>query len=104
MLNIDGKTYNLRYDLGTIDLIEGTLNGRSLLSILRDTQGGEFFTLAVMRALVAFSLVDDQGQKVPPENAAELFDKAVQSLGAIPMQELIVVALVRDLGFLFRLD
>ncbi len=99
MFEIDGKTYNLKYNMRTIEQIE-TVTGKSLVAMIKETEG--LLSLSMIKVYFGMALYNEDGKKVGQEQGFEMAEALMIEEGYSKVAEAIVVAIDRDCPFLFQ--
>ncbi|MBU9728038.1 hypothetical protein [Diplocloster modestus] len=99
MIEIDGKEYELKYNLRRVELIENTTE-EPLMALLRKNKG--YLSLQNLKVCFSFGLKEAGSDVfVPVKKGQEFAEKLIEDEGYDNVDMLVVEALQRDCPFFF---
>ena len=101
MLEIDGKTYELKYTVGRIRMIEDTL-GISLMSTMVNSKG--MLTISQLCNFIAFGLKEAGKDYIDFNEGMKIADKLLEEKGYVNLNVMVIEAVQRDCPFFFQAD
>ena len=101
MFEIDGKTYELKYNIKTIEQIEAVTK-EGIVSAIRKTEG--VLSLTNLKIYFGFALFNEEGKRVSPQQGMDMAVKLMETEGFMKVNEAVVTAIDRDCPFLFQVD
>ena len=100
MFEVNGKEYELKFNMQRIEMIEAVTKMPTLASIQR---GNGMFSISDLKAYFGYS-VKEPGSDVfmPPKKGMELCEELMNSEGYIKVTGVVLEALERDCTFFFQ--
>ena len=99
MFEIDGKMYELKYNIKTIEQIEA-VTGDGIVSAIRKNDG--ILSVTNLKAYFGFALYNADGNRVSPQQGVEMAVSVMENEGFIKANQMVVTAIDRDCPFLFK--
>ncbi len=99
MFEIDGKSYDLKYNMKTIEQIENA-TGKSLVATIKETEG--LLSIAMVKIYFGMALFNEDGKKMAQQQGFEIAEALMLEEGYSKVAEAIIVAIDRDCPFLFQ--
>lgn len=96
MFEIEGRIYELRYDMKTIEQIENTL-GTSIINLVRSIP-----SLYGLKTLIGMALYNEHGNKVSSKRGIEVAESLIQQNGLGECFNECIKKIDEDCAFLFR--
>ena len=95
------KTYDFKFSIGRIDLIEQRI-GTSLISIIGKSSGA--FPVSVLTASFGFAVksTDTPDVYLSYKDGKEMAEAMIEELGYFTVNEMVADAMMRDLPFFFQ--
>lgn len=101
MFEIDGKLYELKYNIRVIEQIE-SVTKQGIVAAIRQTEG--VLSVTNLKVYFGFALHNDEGNKVSPEQGMKLAVDLMESEGFMKVNQAVITAIDRDCPFLFQAD
>lgn len=101
MFEIDGKTYELKYNMATIEKIENT-TGASLVATIRKTEG--LLSIGMLKVYFGMALFNEEGNRMGQKQGMDIAQALIEQQGYMAVNEVVIVAIDRDCPFLFQVD
>lgn len=101
MLEINGKTYELKYTVGRIRMIEDTL-GISLMATMVNANG--MLSISQLCTCVAFGLREMGKNYVDFNEGIKIADELLEKKGYANITTTVIEAVQRDCPFFFQAD
>lgn len=101
MFEVNGKIYELKYNMKTIEQIE-QVTGKSLGATIREVEG--LLSISNLKIYFALALYNEDGNRVGHKQGVDIAEKLIQSEGYMKLNESVIVAIDRDCPFLFQVD
>ena len=101
MLEINGKTYELKYTVGRIRMIEDTL-GISLMSTMVNSKG--MLSISQLCNFIAFGLKENGKDYVDFNKGMKIADELLEKKGYANITTTVIEAIQRDCPFFFQAD
>lgn len=101
MIEVNGKNFRLRFDIGTIEKIEERLAKGSLMALIAQAQG--MLPVATTRICLAFALVDENDKHLPFSEANSYATQIIQKSYPNAVQ-LVIFCMQRDCPSFFQGD
>lgn len=98
---MNGKTYNLHYNIGRIELIEKAV-GRSIFTLAVDCSNNKMPSISEIKTYFAYGLMDEKGIYAPVKKAAEYAEDCMKEKGVMQLFSEIFDKIQEDCGFLFQ--
>lgn len=102
LVELDGKTYELKYNRKIVRAIEDKIRGNNLARTLGESQA--LISYSEMGVIVGFGLFTESGSKVSPEQGLDLVDLWLDEKGLVFVTLTALKALQRDCPFLLAVD
>lgn len=100
MLEIDGKNYELKYNLKRIEMIE-SITGMPTMAELQQNRG--MLGIMQLKTYFAYALKEEGADAfVAPKKGIEMAEALIQSEGYVEVCGLVLEALGRDCPFFFQ--
>lgn len=100
MIEVEGKNYTLKYNIGRIEMIESA-TGIPTMAELNKNSG--MFSIRSLKTYFAYGLKEDGSDIfVPTKRAMDIADALIVAEGYPKMCGLVVQALERDCPFFFQ--
>lgn len=101
MFEIEGKDYELKFNLKRIQLIEDSLGGKSFMSMAKETKG--LFGVTELMTMTAFAL-RETGEDIflPYKKAMEIAETFLCTKGYETVCEAVLEQIQKDCPFFFR--
>ncbi len=101
MFAIEGKEYDLKFNLKRIQLIENTLGGKSFMSMAKETGG--LFGITELMTMTAFALRESgEDMFVPYKKGMEIAEELLCTKGYEAVCEAVLEQIQKDCPFFFR--
>jgi|SRR5699024_5303831 len=101
MIEVNGKTYELKYNMRTIEQIEAVTK-ESLVASVRKTEG--FLSIQELKIYFGFALFNDSGNRVSPQQGMNIAETLIKSEGYMKVNQMVMGAIEKDCPFLFQVD
>lgn len=101
MLEINGKTYELKYTTGRVRMIEDTL-GISLMATMVNSKG--MLTISQLCNFIAFGLKEAGGGYIDVNTGLKTADKLLEEKGYVNLNVMVIEAIEKDCPFFFQAD
>lgn len=102
IFEFDEKTYELKYNLKRIEIIE-KITGEPVIATISKNDG--ILTIANLRTYFSYGLKEAGSDLfVTPSIGSEICEKMIETNGYVSTSSLVLKALQADAGFLFRVD
>lgn len=101
MLEINGKTYELKYTVGRVRMIEDTL-GISLMSTMVNANG--MLSISQLCNFIAFGLKENGKDYVNFNKGMKIADELLEKKGYANLNVMVIEAVQRDCPFFFQAD
>lgn len=101
MIEVDGKNYELKYNMKTIEQIEAA-TGKPLVANIRESNG--LLGLSDLKIYFSLALFNDEGKRVSPAQGIKIAEEIMISSGYSKLVDTVIVAIERDCPFLFQVD
>lgn len=101
MLEINGKTYELKYTVGRIRMIEDTL-GISLMATMINTNG--MLSISKLCNFIAFGLKENGKDYVDFNKGMKIADELLEKKGYANITTTVIETIQRDCPFFFQAD
>lgn len=101
MFEINGNTYDLRYTIKRLEMIE-KVNGVGVVSSLSQNNG--MLSITELKNFLGYGLINDKGNYISPQQGIEYAEALIQSEGYVKVSIVVVEAIERDCSFLFLKD
>lgn len=98
MFEINGNTYELRYTIKRLELIE-KITGKGTMSCLVQSDG--MLSISELKNYLGYALINDKGNYISPQQGVEYAEALIQSEGYERVAIVVLEALQRDCSFLF---
>ncbi|NBI08246.1 hypothetical protein [Senegalia massiliensis] len=98
MFEVDGKHYELKYKIKTIEQIETVLK-ESLVATMRKTEG--ILSISTLKVCFGFALFNSEGNKVSPQQGMEIAERLIEE-DYMKLNQAVVTTIDRDCPFLFQ--
>lgn len=100
MIEFDNKTYELKYNLKRVEMIEAT-TGMPTMAELQRTRG--MIGIASLKAYFAYGLKEvGEDTFIPPKKGMEICEQMIESEGYTAVCGTVMEVLERDCPFFFR--
>ncbi|SJZ37914.1 hypothetical protein [Garciella nitratireducens] len=99
MFEIEGKIYEIKYNMKTIEKIEN-ITRDSVLSRLSKNNG--LLSISDLKIFIGNALFNEDGHRVSPKQGMEITEKLIEVNGYIEVTKMVAEALQRDCPFLFQ--
>lgn len=101
MFEIDGKTYELKYNMATIEKVE-VATGASLVATIRRTEG--LLSIGTLKTYFGMALFNEEGNRMGQKQGMDIAQALIEQEGYMSVNEAVIVAIDRDCPFLFQVD
>lgn len=101
MFEVDGKIYELKYNMQTLERIEQA-TGQSIAGLFNKSQG--LLSISEIKIYFGMALFNEQGNRVGQKQAMDIAEELMMAEGYMKINEAIIVALNNDCPFLFQAD
>lgn len=99
MIEIDGKIYNLRYNLKRIEIIE---NATKTTMVAEATKNNGMLSLMNLKAYFGYGLIEEGANAyTPPKKGMEIAEALIETEGYMKVSGYVAEALERDCPFFF---
>ncbi|MBC2149491.1 segregation and condensation protein B [Listeria booriae] len=100
MFEVESVSYTLRFNKQKLKTIEMTTKSSVMGEMVKN---GGALSMQLLEALFTFGLVKEKGLvAVPQTEAAEIYDKVVETNGFMSVTNAVITKLQEDMGFMFR--
>lgn len=99
MFEVEGKIYEIKYNMKTIEKIENIISD-SVLSRLSKNNG--MLSISDLKVFIGQALFNDEGHRVSPQQGMDMTEKLIETNGYIDVTKLVAETLQRDCPFLFQ--
>lgn len=96
MFEIEGRIYELRYDMKTVEQLENA-TGISIVDMIQSVP-----TLTRLKMMIGMALWNEHGNKVSSKTGSEMAEKFIQERGLLECFRECVNKISEDCAFLFR--
>lgn len=95
MFELDGRIYELRYDIKSIEMIEAS-TGQSIVNLMNGVP-----TLNNLKTMIGCALFNDDNNKVSVKQGVEIAEKLITTVGMLKCFTASIEKIAEDCGFLF---
>lgn len=100
MIEIDGKNYELKYNLKRVEMIEG-VTGKPMMAEI--SQNGAMMGLSALKTYFAYGLKEEGSDAfVAPKEGLAKAEALIESAGYLAVSAEVLESLERDCPFFFR--
>ncbi len=98
-MELKGQTYELRYDMNAIEVIEEATGTPLMVNLGKNSA---LISLRDLKLFVAYGLKDSDGSAVEQEKAIDIASKLIQEKGYTEICTWVYSAIERDCPFFFQ--
>lgn len=100
MFEVEDVSYTLKFNKQKLKTVEMTTK----MSVVGEmVKNGGVLSMQLLESLFTFGLVKEKGLvAVPQKEAAEIYDKLIETNGFMSVTNAVITKLQEDMGFMFR--
>lgn len=99
MFEVDGKNYELKYNMKTIERIENS-TGKPMVATIQKNDG--LLSLTDLKLYFGLALFNEDGKRMGQQQAFEIAESLMRAEGYQEVVNSVIVAIDRDCPFLFQ--